>query len=288
MKTTFAISHHRWLSAPAGVAVASLLVVAQVAAQPLSAEPDAPPEVAAATDIPWVYVTVGGGLQTRPPRLSQLLVFDDTGDAYGGRVSSAAAWEASSFEADYRFDNPLVLDAGATFRVAAHVGIGIGVSHLDTADPAALTSVVPHPFFFERPREFDGASMPLTRQETALHLSGVFVWPIDERFTVMAFGGPTLFDLCQDIVTDVEFVHSYPYAAAEYGSAVSSTRTAQALGYYVGTDVSWYFTGHFGAGVLVRWTAAPVSLVPLSRGAVAPLDIDLGGLYAAAGVRVRF
>ena len=187
MKTTFAISHRRWLSAPAGVAVASLLVVAQVAAQPLSAEPDAPPEVAAATDIPWVYVTVGGGLQTRPPRLSQLLVFDDAGDPYGGRVSSAAAWEASSY-----------------------------------------------------------------------------------------------------IVTDVEFVHSYPYAAAEYGSAVSSTRTAQTLGYHVGADVSWYFTGHFGAGVLVRWTAAPVSLVPLSRGAVAPLDIDLGGLYAAAGVRVRF
>ena len=52
-------------------------------------------------------------------------------------------------------------------------------------------------------------NMPVYHDERAVHLHALMTVPVNPAFTVTVFGGPTVFSLRQDLVTDVRFTHSY-------------------------------------------------------------------------------
>ncbi len=240
-----------------------------------------------------VFVTVNGGLQTQTRSFSEDIVFMESGGAYPtdrGVISDAAAQEESRFESDYRFEHPTLFDVSGGVRVAPYFALGVGVSRFTIEETASVSAQLPHPFFFNRDgsnryRSISGASPPLTREETAIHLQALVVLPVTRSFTVTGFGGPTFFEVQQQLVTDVNFTHAYPYDSAEFSSAVTSRQSSDATGFNVGVDIAFYFTGNVGVGWLTRYSRATVEL-PSASGET--LDIEAGGLHTAVGLRLRF
>lgn len=251
--------------------------VALAAAAPASAQ--APPGETRA------FVTVNGGLQALTRGFSEDVVFSESGGVYEDVLSGAAAQEQARFESDYRLRNAALVDASGGVRIASHFGIGVGVSHFGVEDAAAVSALAPHPFFLDRDRSLSGASPPLTRRETAVHLQALALVPAIPSVTVTVFGGPTFFDVSQQLVTDVRFTHEYPYDAAAFASAVASRRSGSKIGFNVGADVAWYFSTHLGVGWLTRYSQATVEL-PSAGGGV--IEVRAGGLHAAGGLRLRF
>lgn len=232
-----------------------------------------------------VFVTVNGGLQTLTSSFSENIAFPETGGVYREVLSGAAAHEESRFESDYRFENAPLYDVSGGVRVAPYFALGIGMSRFMIEETASVSAQVPHPIFFDRDRSISGASPPLTREETAIHLQALVVLPVTRAFTVTGFGGPTFFEVKQQLVTDVNFTHAYPYDTAEFSSAVTSQESSDASGFNVGVDVAFYFTGNVGVGWLTRYNRAMVE-VPSATGET--LDIEAGGLHTAVGLRLRF
>ena len=235
-----------------------------------------------------VFITVNGGLQTLTRSFSEDIVFMESGGEYPteqGVISDAAAQEQARFESDYRFENAPLFDVSGGVRVAPYFALGIGVSRFMIEETASVSAQVPHPIFFGRDRSISGASPPLTREERAIHLQALVVLPVTRSFTVTGFGGPTFFEVKQQLVTDVNFTHAYPYDTAEFSSAVTSQESSDAAGFNVGVDVAFYFSGNVGIGWLTRYSRAMVE-VPSASGET--LDIEAGGLHTAVGLRLRF
>ena len=92
----------------------------------------------------------------------------------------------------------------------------------------SVAAQVPHPFHFQRNRSISG-TLPLTREETAVHLHVLAVVPAGPSFAVTVFGGPTNFSLKQGLVNDVRFTHSYSYDDATYSDAVTGTQSASTI-----------------------------------------------------------
>ena len=235
-----------------------------------------------------VFVTVNGGLQTLTGGFSENVAFPATAGEYGTVLSSAAAGEQARFESDYRFGNAPLLDVSGGMRVAPRIALGVGVSRFRTRERAGVSAWAPHPFFFGRDRSFSGDSPLLTRRETAVHLQALVVAPVGGSFTVTAFGGPTFFTAVeQQLVTDVNFAHEYPYDSASFLGVVTdrgAESTDTAFGFHVGADVVYWFTGNLGVGWLTRYSRA-TARVPSGGGEI---DVRAGGLHAAGGLRVRF
>lgn len=251
--------------------------VALAAAAPASAQ--APPGEAR------VFVTVNGGLQALTRGFSENVVFPESGGAYEDVLSGAAAQEQARFTSDYRPRNGTLLDASGGVRIASHFGIGIGVSRFSYEDAASVAALAPHPFFLDRDRSLSGASPPLTRGETAVHLQALALAPASPSVTVTVFGGPTFFDVSQQLVTDVRFTHEYPYDTAAFASAAASRKSGSKIGFNVGADVVWYFSTRVGIGWLTRYSRAVVELPSAGGGAV---EVPAGGLHTAGGLRLRF
>ena len=170
-------------------------------------------------------------------------------------------------------------------RVAPYFALGVGMSRFMIEETASVSAQVPHPLFFNRDRSISGASPPLTREETAIHLQALVVVPVSRSFTVTGFGGPTFFGVRQQLVTDVNFTHAYPYDTATFSSTVTSPQSADTVGFNVGADIAYYFTGNVGIGWLTRYSRAKAQLPSAGKGTV---DIETGGLHTAAGLRLRF
>lgn len=232
-----------------------------------------------------VFVTANGGLQTLIGGFSADVAFPAAAGEYETVLSSAAAGEPARFESDYRFGNAPLLDVSGGVRVARRFALGVGVSRFRTRARAGVSAWAPHPFFFGRDRSFSGDSPPLRRRETAVHLQALVVAPVGRSFTVTAFGGPTFFIAVeQQLVTDVNFSHAYPYDSASFLGVVTDTGAEAAVGFHVGADVVYWFTGNLGVGWLARYSRA-TARIPSGGGEI---DVRAGGLHAAGGLRVRF
>ena len=170
-------------------------------------------------------------------------------------------------------------------RISPYFALGAGISWFNTEETASVSAQLPHPLYFNRNRSISGVSSPLTRSEMAVHLQAHVVVPATNSLTVMGFAGPTFFNVEQQLVTDVNFVHTYPFDTATFSSAVASRKSASAIGFNVGADVTYYFTDHVGIGWFTRYSRATLKLPSAGNGT---LDIKPGGLHAAGGLRLRF
>jgi opacity protein-like surface antigen len=262
---------------------ASLLATALVAligASPASAQ--APAENARA------FITINGGLQAMTSGFSEDIVFLESGGEYPteqGVISDAAAREQARFESDYRFESGTLFDVSGGVHIASYFGVGLGVSRFDIEETAGVSAQVPHPIHYERDRAISGASPPLAREESAIHLQALVMLPVTRSFTVTGFGGPSFFNVKQQLVTDVNFTHAYPYDSAAFSHAVVDRESGSTVGFNVGADVAFYFTGNVGVGWLTRYSRGTLAL-PSAGGDT--LDIETGGLHTAVGLRLRF
>ena len=221
---------------------------------------------------PRVGVTVNAGTQA-------------TSTAFTTRATLTLHREDGDLRADYGVDAGALIDLGASVRLWRQVGLGIGVSRFQTTAAAGVAAVLPHPFHLEQFRAVDG-SADAARQETAVHVQLRVGATVGTRLDVTLFGGPTVFAVAQALVSDVLFEEIYPYDTATFSSAPTVQRSATAVGFHAGVDLTTYLTPNVGVGALVRFSRAMVDLA--QPDGVGSLAVETGGLHVGGGLRLRF
>ncbi len=206
--------------------------------------------------------------------------------AFTSATSAPVYQEPSTLNTSYNVPAGLIVDGGLVVRVGRRgFGVGAAVSSFARSQPASVTGAIPHPFFFNTPRTLVGTTSPLARRETVLHAQAAFVSRSKRRDIVVA-GGPSFFHVSQELVADVTYAEAYPYDTVAFSGATIAKASASAIGFNAGVDVGVKLSKAFGVGGLVRFSRAMVNL-PLAR-TTAGVNLDAGGVLAAAGVRVFF
>ena len=212
-------------------------------------------------------------------------LYQATTNDFGDRFTFEQYLETGSTEVDYPVGGGPAFDVGAAVRLWRGLGAGVGFSSFTRDETAPTVSQVPHPFFFEQPREVVGDATGITRTESVVHVQAVYV--IDPRgpWRVVVGAGPSFFNVEQDLVTQVRFSESFPFDTATFTTADQQRVTASATGFNVSGDVSWMFSRNFGVGALVRFSRVSVDLeAPGDR----TIPVDVGGAQAGGGIRIVF
>lgn len=208
-----------------------------------------------------------------------------TSTAFDDNIVFPEFHEDADFDAAYGVGGGAIFDGGGGVRLANGLGFGVAVSRFEKLDPASLDARIPHPFFFDRPRSLSGSEPDLTRRETAVHVEVRWFRPVSDTVEVAVFGGPTLFNVRQDLVTAIGYDHVYPYNEASLASATRTAASASKIGFHAGADVGFFFSEVVGVGALIRYSGGSVDL-PGEGGNMVPVDI--GGFHVGGGLRLRF
>ena len=123
----------------------------------------------------------------------------------------------------------------------------------------------------------------MRREETAIHFQAQYQLPPFGRLHVVLAGGPSLIDVKQTVVIDVNYAEEFPYDTATFTGVDSKRGTGTATGFNAGVDFQWMFTRSW-AWALVRITKATVDLNVDNR----IIQVDAGGTQIAAGIRLAF
>ena len=218
------------------------------------------------------FIILNGGYQVTSTDFADNIVF-------------TKSVEEGDLDADYGLGAGALFDVGGGVRVWRNLAVGVAVSAFSKTHDTSVTARIPHPFFFDRDRQVSGSLGGLTREETAVHVQASWTVAINEMLEVAVFGGPTFFSIKQDLVTDVLFTQAYPYDAATYTGTTTGRQSKSKVGFNVGADVAYYFSGHVGVGVLARVSRATIDLPSQDGGTVA---VDTGGFQTGGGLRLRF
>lgn len=226
---------------------------------------------AAAQPLPRFTIAVNGGYQ---PSSSS---FDD-------RFTYDLNRETTSVETDYPVEAGPVFDAGAGFRIWKGLGAGIAFSRFTVDSTVQAEATLPHPLFFQRNRQISGETGGLNREETGIHIQAQYQLPPFGNVYVTLAGGPSVLDMRQSIVTDVNYTEEFPYDTASYVGVDSQRVSGTATGFNAGADIRWMFTRNIGIGGLVRYTRASVDLTRDGR----TVTVDAGGTQVGGGLRLAF
>ncbi len=230
---------------------------------------------------------VPGAAQTWPERVHVSIngAFQPTSNDFSHRFEFEENLETGSTDTDYQVQGAFVFDAGVGYRVWKNLGVGAAVSVFSRKDAAATRSNFPHPFFFERPREVTGDATDVTRKETVAHIQVMYLVRAGDSFRIVLSGGPSFFNVEQDLVEDVTISEAFPFDEVTFSSARKRREKASAPAFNVGADVMWMFKPNVGVGGIVRFARASVDLdAPGGR----TISVDAGGFYAGGGVRFLF
>jgi hypothetical protein len=193
--------------------------------------------------------------------------------------------ESLPINTTYGVSRGQLFDGGILVRVARGFGVGVAVSSFTKRQDAAVTGAVPHPFFYNTPRNIGGPASGLRRSELVTHIQAAYVIS-SKRFDVALAGGPSVFNVSQDLVGDLTYTEMYPYDTATFTAATTTKATGTKIGFNAGADVGIKLSRNVGVGVLVRYSRAKVSF-PLA-GSSADVNADVGGPQATGGLRLFF
>lgn len=216
------------------------------------------------------------------------------GVSVGAQLTSAAVSqdfsvtknvEPAPVAVEIPLDQAPIFEVGGWVRLAGRLGAGVSFSRISRTAGAAVTAGIPHPFYIQQARAISGTQPGAAEEENALHIDVVAVAAATNRIELTFFGGPTVFNTKQDLVTDVSYADAYPYDTATFSGARLARQSASKVGYHLGADATWSLTEQVGVGGLVRFSRASADYSASSANQV---TVDLGGLQAAAGIRFRF
>lgn len=221
---------------------------------------------------PRVFVSVNAGIQPAPSNLSDRFTFE-------------AELETATVDVEYPFAQATVFDGGAAVRLWKRLGAGAAFSSYSRDGSATVNAGIPHPFFFEQPREVTGEATGVGRSETAVHLQLVYIVPTNGRFRLLLGAGPSRIQVEQEVVTDVQYDESFPFDTATFRSATTRSFTGSRIGFNAGVDVGYMITDNFGIGGMVRFSRADLDLDgPDNR----TISLEAGGVQVGGGLRVVF
>ncbi len=192
--------------------------------------------------------------------------------------------EEGRFTTDYEVQGGPAFDVAGGATLWRRLAVGVGVTRFSRSTPSTLSGSVPHPFFFNRPRSVTGDVGGVRREELAVHVQARAIVPVGRRLEVMAFGGPSFFQVKQGMVTSFTWADSYPFDDARFSTAATSRAKGSKVGFNAGADVAYFFSPRIGLGGAIQFSGATVEI----DGAAGVQDVKAGGAKAGGGLRLRF
>jgi hypothetical protein len=215
----------------------------------------------------------------------------DTGTtdiALSGTLPEPIYGETATFQADAEFGSFAIFDIAFGARVYRNVGVAIAYHTGGTTGDGTVSGTVPHPQFFDRPRHYSVAFDDADRDEHATHLQIGWMVPINDKIDVFISGGPSFYQVTQELVTNIAFTEQGPPFTNVTVLPQISRQKDNATGYNFGVDGTYFvYTAdqwRFGVGGFLRFTGATARF---SIGGT-EVETDAGGVQFGFGGRVRF
>lgn len=222
---------------------------------------------ASAQTLQWtdrVFLNASGGIQTGSKDVTTSLSFplyDETATIATAReVKGSAIW-----------------DVTGGMRVWNNFAVAVSVSGRKATSDGVSTASIPHPVFFDQPRTIAGSVSGMKHTELWTSLLIGWMYPVTDKFEVMLMAGPTVAQVNHELVTGATVAEGSTPAV----TVALETINKSPWGLMAGVDGRYLITSKIGAGVFLRYAAAKVNLSSTSK-------LDVGGLQAGAGVRIRF
>jgi len=201
--------------------------------------------------------------------------------------------EQANFHSDYEISGGGVTEGGLSVLVWRNLAVGLDVGSYQSINQANITSEIPHPIFFDLPRSTSGVAEGLTRQELGMHLRAAWVSQPTDWLLVSLSSGPSLINARQDLVSMVNHSEvAFPFDTLKFAGHTVTTQSETTLGWNAAVDINLFvfrsapyrLLQRVGFGLLLRFVRASVDLAVADT----PIEVDLGGLQATAGLRFRF
>lgn len=176
-------------------------------------------------------------------------------------------------------------------RIWHRLGFHIAIDAQNYSDTVGLAIAIPSPYYTNT-TGYDAAVSkdPLVRKDRAIDM-GASVAIIDTaRVRLLAVGGPTLFHVSNEMVSDVTYAQSayvvLPINVVTISNIDTKTVTATAIGWHVGADLAVFGTPHVGIGLTIGYNAGKANLTePLANTSA---ELRLGHFHTSGGLRLRF
>lgn len=241
----------------------------------------AAPRLVSAQSMQWTdkgYVSVNGGAQVG----SHTIESSSTATLYdeNATVSTSQKVKGGGF-----------FDIGGAYRVWGHnLLAGVSYSHTGSTSDVALSATLPHPQFFDQPRTVTSTQSGAKHSEDVVHIAAIWMMPIANKLDIGIFGGPSIFAVKQDAVTNVTVTETADLAHPTVNAPL--TRVSKTtVGVNIGVDVQYLIGKKWGVGAIARFSAASVDIpgasLPNST-AVTSDNLSVGGFQIGAGGRYRF
>lgn len=233
---------------------------------------------AAAQARPWTdrgYANINFGFQPSP------------GDVEA-EITRTVYQEEGLLNVNGQVDGGPLLDVSAGLRIWRNVSAGLGYHRVASDADWRVSGSVPHPVFFNRPREFSTDVTGLDRTESALHLSFGYMIVLNDRIDVHITGGPSFFWLSQNVVSDVTVEEAGPPFTSVTVTPQVAKRRDTPVGGHIGADVSYKFYERgrftFRGGAFMRYAGGSADLQVINE----DVSSDVGGFQFGFGLRTRF
>jgi hypothetical protein len=218
------------------------------------------------------FVNVSAGAQTQSHQFDSSLTFplyDETGVV----------------DASYDNSGGFLFDVSGGARLRGNLGVGVGFTRFANTTDVPVQATVPHPIFFDQPRNVSTAASGLRHSEVAINIFALWMIPLSEKTDVAVFGGPSIFMVKQDLVSGVTIPQPETPPFTPVVTPQVSEGSGNAVGFNVGVDWTYLLTPQLGVGGFARFSGGPTADVSAGDQAV---DVRVGGFQIGAGVRVRF
>jgi len=173
-----------------------------------------------------------------------------------------------------------VFDITVGGRITGNLGIGFGFAYREENADGRVVWQVPHPFYFNQPRQLD-AALPLDHQNLAIHMHAMWLLPLSKSFQMAVFGGPTYFHVKQQQIKDVKIQEDFPFDTVGLATESTSLEKTTRWGLNAGADASYFFSRYVGVSGLVRYSRSDVF-------GGSDSSFDVGGVQVGGGIRFRY
>jgi hypothetical protein len=233
---------------------------------------NAAPAAAQARSQPRVEVSANAGVLTATSTFTE----QTTRPSNGG--------ETKTITTEHAARSAFAFNAGGAVRIATQFWLGVQYAMASVKADASVTAAVPHPILFNAPRTVEGTIDGVADNERNVHVDLMYALPVHAA-DIRVMGGPTVFNLEQDLVSDVSINETYPFDTATFAGATTKRVSQSAVGFNAGVDISRALSSRLGIGGLIRYSRGDVEFDNAGTGRA---TVHAGGLEMVGGIRVRF
>jgi hypothetical protein len=204
--------------------------------------------------------------------------------------------EPAEFDARYQLPRSAAIDVGAGYMFTPVLGLGVSVGATVHEHSAEIRLRIPHPFFPNAvASDLAETDLVMQRIERTISLQAMVVPVRKRRLRLRVYGGPTLFRISQDAVSEIFYNHFYfvrfPTNGVEITNYDLRRVSSAGWGLHGGADASVFFTRIVGVGGFARYGHGTVEMentLATSLGQSEHTALKAGGLEVGAGIRLKF